>query len=401
MKVLILAPPLVSPGGIQRYTITLIRALKDLVGEPNVRSLAIPSNGNRCGRFSVGLKLHFGFQAIGEVVRWRPDLIICTHLALGPVAAVAATIGKRPYWVVVHGIEAWCSLPYGKRAALRQADRVIVTSAFNQEQVLKRQGIDPDRMSSLPCALDEKLLSVQATSDGRKCNLHRYFSYDRRVLLTVGRMVASERYKGHDMVLRALPAVVAEVPNLTYVLVGDGDDRARLEKLAAELGLAAHVVFTGEVSDLELAAFYRRSKVFVLPARTVIDDQSPKGEGFGIVYLEAMAFGLPIVGPNNGAPAELVDDGKNGLVVDPDDPGQIASAVIKLLSNPNAARRMGQAGRKRVLKEFSYEAFRERVRQLLDSGEFISVKQASRDATTLKGCSEFAPEPADKHVSIS
>jgi len=140
MKVMVLAPPLARAGGIQRYTATLVRALGDLLGNQNVRCIAIPdmASGNGHGGFSAGLKLRFGGQALREVARWSPDLILCTHLALGPIGWLLANLHRRPYWIVAHGIEAWALLPYGKRAALRQADRVVATSAFNREQVVKR-----------------------------------------------------------------------------------------------------------------------------------------------------------------------------------------------------------------------------------------------------------------------
>ncbi|HEV2382726.1 MAG TPA: glycosyltransferase family 4 protein, partial [Terriglobia bacterium] len=184
MKVLVLTPPLGSAGGIQRYTLTLVRAIKELFGEESVHVVSMSERAvpqavarasrpwadmarmampQRKARVSVLLKLRFGWQAIGAVARWSPDLIICTHLALGPVGWLAATVGERPYWIVAHGIEAWGSLPYAKRAALRQADQVVVTSAFNREQVVKRQGIDRARILNLPCALDESLLRAEAS----------------------------------------------------------------------------------------------------------------------------------------------------------------------------------------------------------------------------------------------
>ncbi len=364
MKALLLAPPLARAGGIQRYTATLARALRDLLGDQSVRCIAIRETHDRSSqaRFSMALKLRFGWLALRDAARWKPDLIVCTHLALGPIGWLLANLYRRPYWIIVHGIEAWAWLPGWKRAALRQADRVIVTSAFSREQVVKRHRIDPERMASLPCTLDETL-SAEPARDG----LHRYFSDDRRVVLTVARMAASEDYKGHDVVLRALPQVVAKVPDLTYVVVGDGDDRPRLERVAKALGLREHVVFTGEVSDPELASIYRRSDVFALPARTVVDDHRPKGEGFGIVFLEAMAFGKPVIGPRYGAPAELIRHGENGLLVDSEDPASVAEALLNLLTHPDAAREMGKAGSDWVQRHYSYASFREKLRQTLAS----------------------------------
>jgi phosphatidylinositol alpha-1,6-mannosyltransferase len=171
-------------------------------------------------------------------------------------------------------------------------------------------------------------------------------------------MIASERYKGHDIVLRSLPSVADRIPDLTYVVVGDGDDRPRLEKLASELGVTEHVVFTGSVTDSELAALYRRSEIFVLPARTVVDDRDSKGEGFGIVFLEAMAFGKPVIGPNYGAPTEIIRDGIDGLLVEAENATSVADAIVRLLAAPEKARRMGDTGGRRVREQYSYMAFR-------------------------------------------
>lgn len=363
MKILLLAPRMASAGGIQRYTATLLRALKDPLRDRSVRFLALPEVPTRphYGWLTTQLKWRFCWNAVWQAVRWRPDLVICTHLALGPIGWFLAKLVRRPYWIVVHGIEAWALLPYCKRTALRKADRIIVTSVFSREQVVKRHGIKSEHISSLPCTLDETLLTVEPAKNG----LYRSLSDGQRVVLTVARMDASERYKGHDVVLRALPSVVARVPKLMYVIVGGGDDRPRVERITRELELTEHVVFTGEVSDSELAALYNRSEIFVLPARTVIDERKPKGEGFGIVFLEAMAFGKPVVGPNYGAPTELIRDGENGLLVEPEDTTSVAEALVKLLTNPEIAREMGRAGSDWVRRHYSYASFRERLREIL------------------------------------
>jgi len=373
MRVLVLAPPMAGVGGIQRYTATLIRALKDLLGDESVRCVALPemANGSRHGRFSAGLKLRFGWQAAWEATRWRPDLIICTHLALGPVGQLLSNLRRRPYWIVVYGIEAWAVLPWWKRGALRQADHVIAISAFSREQVVNRHQIDGKRISSLPCTLDENLLRSELTKPGTFAR----FAEGRRLVLTVGRMAASERYKGHDVALRALPSVLVKIPNLTYLIVGDGDDRPRLEGLVQELGLTQHAVFTGEVTESELAALYNRSEVFLLPARTVIDDHNPKGEGFGIVFLEAMAFGKPVIGPNYGAPVELIRHGEFGLLVDPEDPAAVADALIQLLSAPEEAKSMGELASRWVRQEYSFASLCRRLGELLADSGYVNFNQ--------------------------
>jgi hypothetical protein len=194
--------------------------------------------------------------------------------------------------------------------------------------------------------------------------------------------------------------VGAQVPNLTYVIVGGGDDRSRLEGLTNELGVAEHVVFTGEVSDSELAALYHRSEVFVLPARTVLDDREPKGEGFGIVFLEAMAFGKPVVGSFYGATAELIRHGENGLLVDPEDATSVSEALVNLLTNPEKAREMGQAGRVWVRTAYSYASFREKLRQILaqcvyDTRRVPRVPSAGPDDKAISSHHRMKQSPTD------
>ena len=148
-----------------------------------------------------------------------------------------------------------------------------------------------------------------------------------------------------------------------YWIAGGGDDRPRLESKARELGIASSVRFTGAVSPEELAVCYHRCSVFAMPARTELDAREPRGEGFGIVYLEAMAHSKAVVGPRVGAPAEFICAGEHGLLVDPANAVEVANALIELLEDPERARRMGEAARKFVTREFSFESFCKRLRE--------------------------------------
>ena len=145
--------------------------------------------------------------------------------------------------------------------------------------------------------------------------------------------------------------------------MGGGDDRSRLESRAQELGIASSVRFLGSVSPEDLVVCYDKCCVFAMPARTELDARTPRGEGFGIVFLEAMVRGKPVLGPRVGAPAEFIRSGEHGLLVDPSSAAEVASALIELLKDPARAHEMGVAAREWVLREFSFEKFCERLRE--------------------------------------
>jgi phosphatidyl-myo-inositol dimannoside synthase len=365
MKALILTPSVESVGGVQRYAKTLMEAFEDLLGAENVRRVMLPDAQTHGNRMCIGPSARFWFtcQALREGVRFRPDLIVCCHVGLAPVGWLVHVAIGRPYWVVAYGIDVWCRLPIIKKKALQRAAKILSLSDFTGKQVVKLHGVAGERALTLtPCIAQEDWLTLRPAA-GPLAGLGLEGC---RVILTVARLAASEGYKGHDVVLRGLPSVIERVPNLKYLIVGDGDDRPRLEKLVQDLRLQSHVVFLGEVrDDALLAACYRACDVFILPARTVIDDANPKGEGFGIVYLEAMTFSKPVIAPNFGAPADIIRHGEHGLLVDPEDSAAIAGALTDLLTHPEKAEDMGQSARDWVRQNYSYKFFCARLREIL------------------------------------
>lgn len=363
LRVLLLAPPMATIGGVQRYTDMLGQALSGLLGPSSVRMMSVehPDRGVGARRLPRAIKGGFIAQVLRQGRAWHPDLVICTHVGLAPIGWAMSKLRRCPYWVVIHGREVWGGMPRSKRRALLSADQVLSVSNFTKQRVIDRHGAVSDRIQVLPCAVDAHLLKHSERPSRRP----KMIDESNRVILTVGRLLKDERHKGHDIVLRSLPTVLSEYPNALYVILGDGDDGVGLRELARQLRVHDRVVFVAGATDEELVALYQNCEVFLLPARTVMDDSSPKGEGFGIVFLEAMAFGIPVIGPDRGAPAEFIRHGEHGLLVDPIDPQAVARATIQILKSPAAASRMGEAGRRLVLSEYSFERFKERVRILM------------------------------------
>jgi phosphatidylinositol alpha-1,6-mannosyltransferase len=167
-----------------------------------------------------------------------------------------------------------------------------------------------------------------------------------------------------DTLLLAWLHVLRHAPDAELTVIGDGDDRARLERRAERLGVASRVRFRGRVSDAELRDAYAQARVFALPGRARLGAHA-EGEGFGLVFLEAAAAGLPSVAGRAGGAVEAVEDGVTGILVDPNSPQAVARAIVSILREPDLARSMGEAGRRRVEREFSGERFRGRIGALI------------------------------------
>ncbi|HWB38540.1 MAG TPA: glycosyltransferase family 4 protein, partial [Rugosimonospora sp.] len=188
----------------------------------------------------------------------------------------------------------------------------------------------------------------------------RYHLAGRPVIVCVSRLVPR---KGQDALIRALPAVRRRVPDAALLLVSGGPYRAKLTRLAADLGLADHVVFTGSVPWADLPAHYAAGDVFAMPCRTRAAGLDV--EGLGIVYLEASAVGLPVIAGDSGGAPEAVRDGETGYVVGGRDVPALADRLVTLLTEPDLAKRMGAAGRAWVEERWRWERQADRMRDLL------------------------------------
>jgi len=179
------------------------------------------------------------------------------------------------------------------------------------------------------------------------------------ILLTVARLVHS---KGHSQVIVALPQVLEQVGEVKYVIVGSGEEKENLQQLVEKKGLSEIVTFWGRAPDAELAALYHAADLFIMPSR---DMNGKSREGLGLTYLEAGLCGLPAIGSRSGGVPDAIVDGETGLLVNPEDPAQIADAIIRLISDEALAQRLGQNARRRVLDDFTWERVAERFQAAL------------------------------------
>jgi phosphatidyl-myo-inositol dimannoside synthase len=339
-------------GGIAKFNRDLLRALDASAAVERVHALPrlipepihepIPESVVYDRRAARG-KLAFARRSLALALRrGRIDLVICGHLHLLPFAWLVARLQRARLALVVHGIEAWTpSRHVSANRLARRVDAVVAASRHSAGRFAAWSGapagvalgncVDLDRFR--PAARDPALVA-------------RYGLAGAKVLLTVARLAPEERYKGIDEVIDALPRLRARCPATKYLIVGDGPDRARLAAKARAAGLADDVVFAGRIAEAEKVAHYNLADAFVMPS---------SGEGFGIVYIEAAACGVPVVGGAADGSVEALLDGRLGRLVDRNDPRRLDDAIAAALDD-------GTRGtRNPLIETFGVPAFTWRV----------------------------------------
>jgi glycosyltransferase involved in cell wall biosynthesis len=360
-----LFPELDAPGGVQRASRHVAAVLTEFASSHGMDCRLLSINDSpELHRMALGgrefvftgsdrSKARFAATAV-RAARRKAKLVVAGHPNLGSVVQAMKVLAPDMKSIIcTHGVDVWEPLSALRRRALRHADLVLAPSRDTAEQVIAQQGVARDRTRVLPWALDPQFESF--VSAGSRPSLPENFPRG-RVILTVGRWLAAERYKGMDTLITALPRLLMGWPELQLVLVGTGDDRLWLEDFAEKNGVERHVHFLTGLSYSELAACYSACEVFALPSR---------GEGFGLVYLEAMACGKPVIGGAHGGAPEIIQDGVTGYLVPHGDPIQLATALHAILTDPVHAKEMGARGKARVEREFRFNVFSKSLKKIL------------------------------------
>ena len=301
-------------------------------------------------------KTQFALAALRAAGR-RPALVIALHPHLAPVVWTMKARGRKFRSIVFsHGVEVWQSLGWPRGAALRRSDLVIGPSSDTVQHLISAQRIFPGKVRRLPWGLDPQFeaLVAAASSPSPPADFPRIG----RVILTVGRWDSAEQYKGADTLITALPRILKVATDASLVLVGDGDDRPRLERLARDLRVSERAHFLNGLTPEQLFACYANCDLFALPSR---------GEGFGMVFLEAMAVAKPVIGGAHGGIPDIVEDGVTGLLVRHGDVERLAQALELLLNNPSRSREMGVLGRDRIETTFSFAQFQLHLSEILNN----------------------------------
>jgi phosphatidyl-myo-inositol dimannoside synthase len=341
-------------GGIAQYNRDVLTALAQCAN--GGRIVVLPRLG-RAGPTEIPLgvqqlepkasKIAYGLAAFRAAVTGSPfDAVFCGHLHLAPLGMIVAQFLGAPLWLQLHGFEAWERLTKFQGWSVGCATLVTAVSRYTRRRFLRIAHIDPNRVRVLPNTVDARFIP------GPKPDylLDRHHLHGRQVLLTVSRLAVTERLKGHDKVIEALPGLIKRHPGLIYLVAGEGEDRKRLENLTQRLGIADNVLFLGKIDPNELAEYYRLADVFLMPSMQ---------EGFGIVFLEAAASGLTVIGGNCDGSVDALADGAIGTAINPADRNELARVISEALAA--RAPHSGGVGR------FKFENFARQVCELVSS----------------------------------
>jgi phosphatidylinositol alpha-1,6-mannosyltransferase len=361
VRVLLLTTDVGECGGVQYAGRLLLRTLRDYrhgendVSLVTIKGAAIGQDRGQPDKTFAGegsrVRTAFAVRRLLKCESW--DLLVLGHINLASLMLAVARNRLPPSLAFIHGLEAWGRLSGFRRQGLMRIDRLLYNSRNSRDRSLSA---NPwlSRLESSNCPLGlmpfENVTSSHGDGNGFRSPLQPQGIF----ALSIGRMTKSEAYKGHEEMIRVWPAVERERPELRLVIMGDGDDRPRLQSLARHL--AVNVEFLGCVDDFTRDAYLSACRCFCLPSR---------GEGFGLVYLEAMRAGKPVLAGSRDAGGEVVVDGVTGRAVDAGNSAELLQGILDV-SGPRAEA-MGLAGFQRFQDHFSYERFLARFSQQIDA----------------------------------
>ena len=356
MRALVLTPDFPpAHGGIQLLAHRLVANFEQFTARvvtlaPPQRASSDPGHGEDVRRVSAPPDhrvaiARLNAAAYAEAWRFRPDVVLAMHIVAGPAAAAIRQSLRVPVVTYLHAKE----VPHRRRLArfvLRRSDSIVAVSRYTAG-LATAAGADRWRIRIIPPGVDWREPPVRPRLRNP-------------TVVTVARL--EDRYKGHDVMTRALPLVRTQVPDAQWVVVGDGPLRSEIARLADTFGVRDAVHLCGAVDDRRRNEWLDGAHLFAMPSRV---PPGGAGEGFGIVYLEAGVHRLPVVAGRAGGALDSVVDGVTGLLVDPTDHAEVATAVARLLTDRELAETMGRSASARC-REFAWPRIAERLERLLE-----------------------------------
>ncbi len=326
-----------ATGGIQKMTRTLAHSLQQIavVNRWNFSLWSLcdkPENlmskYMRPENFRGFARKRWDFLVSALRISKKADVIILSHINLAVIGVIAKIIHPDcKVWLIAHGIEVWRPLSPMKKALLGKCDKIICVSQFTRQEIISRHGVKAYRCEVLNNVIDPFMVLPQVFEKPEHLVQRYQLNAEDTILFSLTRLAATEQYKGYDQIIAILPKIRAAIPNIKYVLSGKYDDfeAGRLRQLISFHQVEKQVILTGFVDEQELTDHFLLADLFALPS---------KKEGFGIVFIEALACGLPVVCGNVDGSLDAIKNGALGRAVNPDDLIELERTIIEELQNP-------------------------------------------------------------------
>ena len=362
-------------GGIEKVCRAICRSLYDLSEEDLVDPIVYCMYDRSFDRDSRYLKKqqYVGFNGSRKsfVIKsffkgLRSDVVIISHINLLSIAYLIKKI--RPstkIYLIAHGIEIWRKLPDAKLKALKRLDKILAVSQFTKEKIELEHQISHQKIEVLNNCLDPFYYFPKDFTKPKELLNRYHIKEDSNIIMCLSRLSSSEKYKGYDNVIKILPSLIKKNPNLIFLLAGkaDEEERNRIVDLIATYKINDHVKLIGFVDEAEISDHFLLADIFVMPS---------KKEGFGIVFIEAMASGLKVIGGNKDGSVDALNNGGLGRLIDPDNLAEIENTLAELLIHPSTDQDKIKL-QQNVLAAFSYQKYRNSIKKLISTGTTLKT----------------------------
>lgn len=348
-----------STGGIQSFNRNLVNALQKIAnqGYKSIRIMSLYDKDDSGAPTSRAVFKGYNQKRILFTIHslwtsFHAKKVVIGHINLSVIAIVIKLINPKAHiTMITHGIEVWGDLSLIQGIALRKVDRVLSVSEFTKQVIIQKHGVPSMRVEIFQNTLGYNFKQVPKNEASKEIRAHLNLPENSIILLTIARLASYETEKGYDKIIELLPELRVMHPNLHYVLAGSSTDAetSRLTQKINELGMQNYVHLPGYIDEQYLYTYFAGSDIFVMPS---------KKEGFGIVYIESMANGTPVIAGNRDGSTDAVSAYALGHLVNPDNKDEIKSTISKILTTEITS------DAARVIEDFSFERFCERVELL-------------------------------------
>jgi len=334
-------------GGIENFNKTFLKALNSL--SEQTTSISVYDKENKENLQNIEFKNFNGNKVKSSLCLlkniYKIEKLIVAHLNLLPIAMISKILNpKLKIYLSIYGIEVWKKLSFLDRYFLNKI-KILSISTFTTNEFKKYNSLAGDNIFYLPPDTDVEINK----------HFENVYNNNEFNILSVTRLDSNDSYKGIDSMIKTLPLLIEKIPNLKYTIIGKGDDKDRLIALTKKLNVEQYVNFKGFVEYIE--PYYQYCDIFSLPS---------KGEGFGIVYIEAMKYGKPCIACDEGGQTDVVLNNSSGYLCKYEDLECLAKNILNLKNDESLKDEFGQNGYRHLIDNFTFDRFKKRLEDILN-----------------------------------